>query len=112
MESSAGCALEIDLSTDRTFIVATTKPYVVPIILWYSMYVEIFAGQKFRQAQLPSYCKKCFANMVKVAISSMQSLTEDKKHGVMKFSSMRAHGKIFLLVKISTYYNIMAYYSN
>jgi hypothetical protein len=56
--------------------------------------VEIFAGQKLRQAQLPLYCRNIwwngginFANAVKVAIPSEQLLTEE-------FSSMRAGGEI------------------
>jgi hypothetical protein len=42
-----------------------------------------FSLEKFHQAQLPLYAItekfQTFANVVKVAVSSMQSLTEDKK---------------------------------
>ena len=52
------------------------------------------------------FCGKFFTHAVKVAISSMQSLTQDKKNLRVKFLPMRAGGEIgenFLLVKISTY---------
>ena len=54
--------------------------------------------------KLEAHINQNFTNVVKVAISSMQSLTQDKKISVMKFSPMRAGGKNSLMVKISVYY--------
>ena len=57
-----------------------------------------------------------FANVVKVTISSMQSFNTRQKNSMIKFSPMRAGGKIgeiFLLVKISTYmYTVLHSISN
>ena len=56
--------------------------------------------EKFRQAQLSLYCRKSFKNFayaVKVALSSMHFLTQDKKIRVIKFSPMRAGGEIAII---------------
>ena len=68
---------------------------------------KFFTGQNFCQASFLCYRDiQIVTNVVKVTISSIPSLTQDKKKHVIKNLLMRAGGVIgkrFLLAKISGY---------
>ena len=64
---------------------------------------SLSTGFQTLQLSLMSIHESFLTNAVKVAMSSMQSLIGDKNFSMIKFSPMRASGKNFLMVKISTY---------
>ena len=74
---------------------------VIIIVMVYTIIAKkVFAGEKFHKLQLPF----CGINMVKVAISSMQSLANTQEENCRQNNKNRWHNqRNFLLAKIDSY---------